>query len=52
MADRKRMKNAVDFEVLIDVLKSMSEAEFEDYICELEDLYQSVHPEIKEKENG
>lgn len=51
MANRKRMKDAVNFEVFMDVLESMSEDEFEDYIYELRDLYQLVHPEINEEEN-
>lgn len=49
MSDRKHMKDAIDFKLFMKVLESMSEDEFEDYICELEDLYQSVHPELKEE---
>ncbi len=52
MQNRKRMKDAVDFKVFMEVLKSMSEDEFEDYISELEDLYQSVHPELEEEYYG
>lgn len=47
MADRKRMEDAVNFKVFMEVLESMNEDEFEDYICELEDLYSSVHPELE-----
>lgn len=47
MADRKRMEDAVNFEVFMEVLELMDEDEFEDYICELEDLFHSVHPELE-----
>lgn len=47
MTDRKRMKDVVDFKMFMEILKSMSEDEFDDYISELQDLYQSVHPELE-----
>lgn len=43
MTDKKHMKDAIDFKLFMEVLESMSEDEFEDYICELEDLFYSVH---------
>lgn len=47
MADRERIKDAVDFEMFMKILGSMSKDEFEDYVCELEDLYHSVHPKLE-----
>lgn len=47
MTDRKRMKDVVDSKMFMEILKSMSEDEFDDYISELQDLYQSVHPELE-----
>ena len=47
MSERKRMKDVVNFEMFMEVLKTMDESEFEDYISELEDLFLSVHPELK-----
>lgn len=48
MFERKRMKDAVNFEIFMEVLKTMDESEFEDYIWELKDLFLSVHPELED----
>ena len=48
MLDRKRIREATNSDILMEVLRNMDEEEFEDYITELEDLYYALHPELKE----